>query len=174
MTDEEVAAVAVRLVTHGARVQPTDLDDMAQDARLAVWLARQSFDGTGDPDRFALTRAKWAVIDGLRARRGRPDRPRSIDPAQMASTDAEVEEGVTIGDLLVSTAPEVERVVLARDRARRVADHLASLHPLKAASVLACDEGESQAQVAARFGVTPSAVNQCRKKAMHDVRSVAA
>ena len=44
MTDEALAAAAVRLATGRARMQPADRDDALQDARLAIWQAHDLYD----------------------------------------------------------------------------------------------------------------------------------
>jgi len=161
VTDEALAAQAVRLATGRARMQPADLDDALQDARLAIWQAHDAFDGRGRFEPFALTRAKWAVIDGLRRRGGRTGFSRGAS----ATTD----------DLawVADRHPGPERTVVARDDYERTVTALAVLSPRQRDLVAAAVDGRAQARVAERWGVTQGAVCRDLRLARRKLRGAA-
>ena len=173
MTDEALAAAAVRLATGRARLQPADRDDALQDARLAIWQAHDLFDGRGSFEPFALTRARWAVIDGLRRRHGSNRRPNGKGAGRRMTSSLNVvtDEGSELAELIESPAPGPDRVAEARDMARRVASGIESLTPIEAASLGACSEGRTQRAVASEFGVTPGAITFARRRAIRKIEA---
>lgn len=147
MTDEELAVTAVRSVTR-CLLQPSDLDDAVQDARVAVWQARLGFDGRGRFEGFALVRARWAVIDGLRRRGGRTGYGRGT---QVVSDDL---------TWVADDAPGPEQVVAARDDYSRTAAAFGVLTPRQRDLIAAAVDGTAQVRVAERWGVTQSAASR--------------
>lgn len=161
MTDEAIAAAAVRLATGRARMQPADRDDALQDARVAVWQAHDAYDGRGRFEPFALTRAKWAVIDGLRRRGGRTGFSRGTQ--------------TTTDDLawVADHQPGPERTVVARDDYARTVVALATLSPRQRDLVAAAVDGRAQVRVAERWGVTQGAVCRDIRLARRKLRGAA-
>ena len=161
MTDEALATAAVRLATGRARMQPADRDDALQDARLAIWQAHDLYDGRGSFEPFALTRARWAVIDGLRRRHGRTGFARGTQ--------------TTTDDLawVPDHHPGPERTAVASDTCARTVAAIAALSPRQRALVTAAVEGCPQARVAERWGVTQGAVSRDLALARRKLRGAA-
>lgn len=173
MTDEGIARGAVVAAVGRGPWQPADWDDMAQDARVAVWQAHEAYDGRGTFERYAHVRAKFAVIDGLRSRLGR-HHPKVLDEADSLDFEFVRTGALTLAEVLPSPVPEPERVVCARETVTEVAAWLASVSPARAAAVRACDEGVSMMDVAEERGVGYSAVPQIRARGRAALRRVVA
>lgn len=162
MTADErdyIARSAITVVLRGRRVQRADHEDMLQDALVAVWQAER----VHDPARvalesFCLTRAKWAVIDGLRTRNGQTRRERSTDPrvAVLYEHPSHLR--------LVDDAPGPEQTAVAKLELAELDARLDRLPERTADALRSCGTGVTAGEVAGKWGCCPSRVSQLRRE----------
>lgn len=158
MTDDDrmgIARGAARAVS--PRAQRDDMDDMVQDALIAVWRAEQRWNGEGRVQAWCYSKAKGAVIDGLRVRSGRGN-GRTVGPRVTV---------VPFDPLRTVASPDnTEDAALARIEYDRVTAAVTALPPYQAAAVRAHREGRSTQATAAAYGVGPTAISQMRRVAL--------
>jgi RNA polymerase sigma factor (sigma-70 family) len=164
-----VAAENVELVHSIAanvsrRVPNADVDDLVGDGFVGLLSAVRSW----DPFRSGMSLTPWAVtfvrramIDGVRAARGRRWR------VQPTSLDREIgEHGDTAVDLLVDELTDIEDIVAARE----LTDRILALEPRRRFVLVARSRGLTDAETGSLLGVSASrvrdlALDACRKLA---------
>lgn len=133
-----------------------DAEDVAHDAYKRVFEAmeKQQIDS---PEGFLFTTAHRIALDRLRRRRNAPVRE---------SDDKVIE-------LTASTAPSVQRVVIARQEWAEVEAAIAAL-PMGCGTVLRLCKFEhlSHAEIAARLGISVSTVEKQHARALRLLRAV--
>jgi RNA polymerase sigma-70 factor (ECF subfamily) len=150
-----VFALARRILT-----RPEDAEEVVQDVFSQVWR---------DAARYRAERASvagWVVmltrtraIDRLRSRRARPDQDRGVDIAPIPHL------------VPPSSAPDPEQVALSSEDARQVRQALTGLPDQQRALVeLACYEGLTHSEIAARTGTPLGTVKTRLRAAMATLR----
>jgi len=134
-------------------------EDIIQD--IAVKLAETATGPVGNPSAFLHRMANNLLIDRAREARARLNR-------EQAWTD---QETVQSGSDTVDPQPSAERALLARDELARVLTAIDSLPPA-AAQVFRLHriEGLSHPQIAARLGISRSAVEKSMAVALKNLR----
>jgi RNA polymerase sigma factor (sigma-70 family) len=146
------------------RVPDADVDELFGDGLVGLLSAVRSW----DPFRFGMSLTPWAVtfvrramIDGLRAARGRRWR------AQPASLDREIgDHGDTAVNLLVDELTDIEDIVAARE----LTDRILALEPRRRFVLVARGRGLTDEETGSFLGISSSrvralALDGCRKLA---------
>jgi RNA polymerase sigma factor (sigma-70 family) len=146
------------------RVPNADVDDLVGDGLVGLLSAVRSW----DPFRSGMSLTPWAVtfvrramIDGVRAARGRRWR---VPPA---SLDREIDEhGDTAVNLLVDEVTNIEDIVVARE----LTDRILALEPRRRFVLVARGRGLTDAETGSFLGISSSgvrelAIDACRKLA---------
>jgi RNA polymerase sigma-70 factor (ECF subfamily) len=134
-----------------------DAEEVVQDVFAQVWRQAAKYDSArASVAGWIVMLARTRAIDRLRAREARPDTG--------SSTPAETLP-------LPSPAPSPDAIVLASDDVRRVREAMAQLpEPQRGLLDLACYEGLSHTQIAARTGVPLGTVKARLRQAMIALR----
>lgn len=126
-----------------------DLDDLAQEGRIARWQGRQM---------------RLGMVDWLRATYGRTGHTR-VTVARWDSLDAPAgEDDVTLGDLLPGTTDVEGEVVSAMEAQRLLAMVLHRCTPRQVAVLFACQRGDSAA-LARAWDRSEAAITHMRHRA---------
>lgn len=161
--DAKLRAMANRL-SRGA--QPViDVDDLLQEARLAIWLARNR------PLSLRVVLAHSAMVDHVRHihRRRLPQRNLT-----RYAVDAAPREAVEPFDYLAPAHPSAEDEALPRVAFARALWTLQAMNVRDRDAVLTGVRGEQLHVAGARHGVTESRMSQLRTAARQRIASVAA
>jgi DNA-directed RNA polymerase specialized sigma24 family protein len=122
------------MASRAVRTRLMTRDELRSAAWYGICLAALSWPGRGSFRAYALTRARWQIADELRALRRRPAAPIEADPADPRDPFADC---------------------LARDGAAAVLAG-ARLTDRQRAALDAHCRGESNAEIGAALGVSPS------------------
>jgi RNA polymerase sigma factor (sigma-70 family) len=146
------------------RVPDADVDELVGDGLVGLLSAVRSW----DPFRSGMSLTPWAVtfvrramIDGLRAARGRRWR------AQPASLDREIgAHGDTAVNLLVDEVTDIEDIVAARE----LTDRILALEPRRRFVLVARGRGLTDEETGSFLGISSArvralALDACRKLA---------
>jgi RNA polymerase sigma factor (sigma-70 family) len=136
------------------RVPNADVDELVGDGLIGLLHAVRSWDRfrSGIPlTPWAVTFVRRAMIDGVRAARGRRWR------VQPASLDREVsDDGDTAVDLLLDEVTDVEDIVVARE----LTDRILALEPRRRFVLVARVRGLTDAETGSYLGISPSRVRE--------------
>jgi RNA polymerase sigma factor (sigma-70 family) len=140
--------------TVSRRVPNADVDELVGDGLIGLLDAVRSWDRfrSGIPlTPWAVTFVRRAMIDGVRAARGRRWR------VQPASLDREVsDDGDTAVDLLLDEVTDVEDIVVARE----LTDRILALEPRRRFVLVARVRGLTDAETGSYLGISPSRVRE--------------
>jgi RNA polymerase sigma factor (sigma-70 family) len=136
------------------RVPNADVDELVGDGLIGLLHAVRSWDRfrSGIPlTPWAVTFVRRAMIDGVRAARGRRWR------VQPASLDREIgEHGDTAVDLLLDEVTDVEDIVVARE----LTDRILALEPRRRFVLVARIRGLTDAETGSYLGISSSRVRE--------------
>jgi RNA polymerase sigma-70 factor (ECF subfamily) len=134
---------------------PSDAQDLAHDAYARVYQAMDT-QRIERPQAFLFTTAYRLAITQIRRRRATPVR---------------ADDGKII-ELSLSSAPGVERLVMAREEWARFEQAVANLPPGCRQVLLLChDENHSHAEVGAKLGIAVSTVEKQHARALRLLRA---
>jgi RNA polymerase sigma factor (sigma-70 family) len=140
--------------TVSRRVPNADVDELVGDGLIGLLHAVRSWDPfrSGIPlTPWAVTFVRRAMIDGVRAARGRRWR------VQPASLDREIgEHGDTAVDLLLDEVTDVEDIVVARE----LTDRILALEPRRRFVLVARIRGLTDAETGSYLGISSSRVRE--------------
>jgi RNA polymerase sigma factor (sigma-70 family) len=133
------------------RIPTADPEELFADGLVGLLAAVRSCEADAPPPAWVVVRVQRAMMDGLRAARGR--RWRGV-PASLDRTVGE--NGDTASDLLVDETADVDELAAARELETRIL----ALEPRRRFVLLARRRGLTDAETGAYLGVSSSRVTE--------------